>query len=113
MPRRVCLGEVTQLPMGEGRTFAVNGRRLALFHMRSGDIYATQADCPHLGGPLADGLTGGTTVMCPLHDRVFDLRTGQGPEGDCASLTVYPVSLTSDGMIWLQLGDEHEGPTKP
>lgn len=104
MPRQILVGDVAELPMGEGRTFAVDGRRLALFHLRSGEVYATQADCPHLGGPLADGLTGGTSVICPLHDRVFDLRTGQGPQGECVSLEVYPVSL-SDGKIWLQLSD--------
>jgi nitrite reductase (NADH) small subunit len=105
MAKRVFVGEMTQLPMGEGRTFAVNGRRLALFHMRSGEVFATQADCPHLGGPLADGLTGGTSVVCPLHERVFDLRTGHGPDGECGALEVYPVSLGSDGKIWLQLPD--------
>jgi nitrite reductase (NADH) small subunit len=105
MPKRVLVAEVADLPKGEGRTFAVDGRRLAVFHMRSGEVFATQADCPHLGGPLADGLTGGTTVICPLHERVFDLRTGQGPDGECAGLEVYPVSLGTDGKIWLQLPD--------
>jgi nitrite reductase (NADH) small subunit len=105
MSKRVLVGEVAELPIGEGRTFAVAGRRLALFHTRSGEIFATQAECPHKGGPLADGLIGGTTVMCPLHDRLYELRTGQGPESECA-IEVYAVSLGGDGKIWVQLSDE-------
>ena len=104
MARDVLVGEVAQLPKGEGRTFAVAGRRLALFHTRAGDVFATQAECPHKGGPLADGLVGGTSVICPLHDRVYDLRTGQGPDSECP-LDVYPVSLAADGKIWVSVTD--------
>jgi nitrite reductase (NADH) small subunit len=98
------VGDLQQLPQGEGRTFEVAGRRLALFRTRSGDVFATQAECPHKGGPLADGLVGGTSVICPLHDRVYDLRTGQGPESECP-IAVYPVSLGADGKIWVQVSD--------
>jgi nitrite reductase (NADH) small subunit len=100
--KRILVGEVAQLPMGEGRTYAVGGRHVALFHTRAGDIFATQAECPHRGGPLADGLVGGTHIICPLHDRVFDLRTGEGPEPECA-LEVFPVSLGANGEIWVDV----------
>ncbi len=102
--QNVLVGDLQQLPQGEGRTFEVAGRRLALFRTRSGDVFATQAECPHKGGPLADGLVGGTSVICPLHDRVYDLRTGQGPESECP-IAVYPVSLGADGKIWVQVSD--------
>jgi nitrite reductase (NADH) small subunit len=102
--RPVLIGNVAAVPPGEGRTYDVDGLQIAVFHTRSGEVFATQAACPHKGGPLADGLVGGGTVICPLHDRTFDLRTGAGPEADCA-LTVYPVSLGDDGKIWLQLTD--------
>jgi nitrite reductase (NADH) small subunit len=102
--QQIMVGEVAQLPKGEGRTFDVAGRRLALFHTRSGDIFATQAACPHRGGPLADGLVGGTSVICPLHDREYDLRTGLGPEAECA-IEVFPVSLGDDGKVWVHVSD--------
>ncbi len=100
--RRVLVADVAQVPPGEGRTFEVAGRRLAVFHTRAGEVFATQAACPHKGGPLADGLVGAGTVICPLHDRQFDLRTGAGPEPDCG-LAVYPVSLDADGMMWVDV----------
>jgi hypothetical protein len=40
---------------------------------------------------------------CPLHERSFDLRTGQGLSAECASLQAYPVSLGRDGQIWVTI----------
>ena len=96
----VSLGSVTQIPSGEGRDFPVNGLEIAVFHTRSGGVYAVQAECPHRSGPLADGLVGGTTVMCPFHSRKFDLTTGIGLQGDC-HLQTYAVRLDAHGNLWL------------
>ena len=103
MTGETLIGEVAQIPSGEGRTFIVAGRRIAVFHTHAGEVFATQSECPHLQGPLADGLTGGTTVICPLHERAYDLRTGKGLNGECSRLRVYPVALGQDGKIWLML----------
>jgi nitrite reductase (NADH) small subunit len=101
MTNGILMGNIAQIPRGEGRTFDIKGRRIAIFHTNSGEVFATQAECPHLQGPLADGLTGGTAVVCPLHERAYDLRTGLGLNGECASLKVYPASLGRDGNIWV------------
>ncbi len=94
----VSIGRISQIPPGEGRNFEVRGVRMAIFHARSGEVFATQAACPHRGGPLADGLIDIATVVCPLHDRIYDLRTGAGIGNDCA-LRTYPVRLAPDGTI--------------
>jgi nitrite reductase [NAD(P)H] small subunit len=99
----IPIGDLRQIPRGEGRAFAVAGRRIAVFHTQAGEVFATQSNCPHLQGPLADGLTGGATVICPLHERTYDLRTGQGLNGECSSLQVYPVSLGHDGRIFVTI----------
>lgn len=80
------------IPPGEGRTFEVAGERVAIFHTRTGEVFATQAECPHKGGPLADGLIGGTTLICPLHTWKFDLKTGDPLLGSCGVKT-YPARL--------------------
>ena len=41
-----------------------------------GGWYALDAACPHHGGPLADGIVCDRAVICPLHDRRFDLESG-------------------------------------
>jgi nitrite reductase (NADH) small subunit len=88
----IRLGPVAAIPLGEGRTYAVNGENIAVFRTRGGAVYAVQAACPHKGGPLADGLVGGTTLICPLHGWKFDLSTGQALFGDCGVKT-FPVRI--------------------
>lgn len=96
------LGPPHLIPPGEGRNFDVLGERIAVFHTRSGEVFATQAECPHRSGSLADGLVGGRSVICPLHAWKFDLTTGEPLLGDC-KLTTYPVRLSADGEIVLTI----------
>jgi nitrite reductase (NADH) small subunit len=98
----VTLGPVNAIPEGEGRTFQVDGRRLAVFRARDGALFATQADCPHRQGPLADGLLGNGTLICPLHSLKFDLTTGKASNGDC-SLQIYPLRLSNNGQLIVDL----------
>lgn len=96
------LGPLAQIPPGEGRVFDIDGRSVAIFRTRGGAVYATQAACPHRGGPLADGLLGGSTLVCPLHGWKFDLATGAPVLGECGIAT-YAVRLTEAGEIALTL----------
>ncbi|MNQ30622.1 Anthranilate 1,2-dioxygenase ferredoxin subunit [compost metagenome] len=41
------------------------------------DICATQDRCPHGNASLADGYLEDGTIECPLHQGVFDIRTGK------------------------------------
>ena len=93
------LGSVDQIPVGEGRRFEVDGQAIAVFRSRTGPAYATQAECPHRAGPLADGLIGGDVLACPLHNFRFSLATGEPLGNECASLRTYPVSLNEAGEI--------------
>ena len=93
------LGYITQIPLGEGRNFVVGGVEVAVFHTRKG-VYATQAECPHRQGPLADGLLGGATVVCPFHAWKFDLETGEALLGQCGIRT-YPMQVTESGEMVL------------
>lgn len=80
---RVCA--VDDVPRGEGRAVTVNGRRIAVFRAEDG-WFALDARCPHLGGPLADGIVARRTVICPLHERRFDLASGRDLSGgDCVA----------------------------
>jgi len=98
----IPVAPLSAIPPGEGRTFDVAGERIAIFHTRSGEVFATQAFCPHKGGPLADGLIGGTTLICPLHAWKFDLRSGEPLLGSC-SLKTYQVRVDETGRVVIAL----------
>jgi nitrite reductase (NADH) small subunit len=97
------LGALDQIPVGEGRVFRVAGRDVAVFRCRSGEVHATSAECPHRGGPLADGLVGNGSVICPLHGFAFDLRTGEAKGHTCERLTTYHVEVSSFGAMTIDI----------
>ncbi|MBV8068951.1 MAG: Rieske (2Fe-2S) protein [Acidobacteriaceae bacterium] len=99
---KITLGPLSLIPPGEGRSFEIAGERIAVFRTRGGRLFATQADCPHRNGPLADGLVGGSTVICPLHGWKFDLSTGAAAPASC-TLKTYSVSLTDQEQLVLTL----------
>jgi nitrite reductase (NADH) small subunit len=74
-----------------------------VFRTRQGRVFATQAECPHQKGPLADGLVGSQTLICPLHALKFDLATGRALDGSC-HLAVYPVRVSASGQILVDMG---------
>jgi nitrite reductase (NADH) small subunit len=97
--RQVNLGSLERIPVGEGRTFDIEGLEIAVFRPRSGEVFATQASCPHANGPLADGFVGNGKVVCPFHAYRFDLTTGCAEGNACAPLTTYPVGVTGGDVV--------------
>ncbi|MGH2769177.1 MAG: Rieske (2Fe-2S) protein, partial [Actinomycetota bacterium] len=73
-----------ELAPGTLREVRVEGRRVMLARLRSGEVVATGAACPHEAAPLAEGTMRGEVVDCPLHHYLFDLRTGR-------NLYPYPI----------------------
>lgn len=95
---RVCA--VSDVPLGEGRRVVVDGLALALFHTRQG-WYALDATCPHSAGPLADGIVADHSVICPLHERRFDLPSGAEVRGELCVAT-HAVHL-SDADVYVDI----------
>lgn len=103
LERRHNLGSLERVPMGEGKVFEVSGRRIAVFRLRTGEAYATQAECPHRQGPLASGLVGEGKVVCPLHGNAFQLADGRPVNNTCDALQTYQVTVDAEGQIWVKL----------
>jgi nitrite reductase/ring-hydroxylating ferredoxin subunit len=66
-----------ELPPGTLREVRIEGRRMMVGRLWSGEAVATAAACPHEQAPLADGRIWSDAVDCPLHHYLFDLRTGR------------------------------------
>jgi nitrite reductase/ring-hydroxylating ferredoxin subunit len=87
---------VSELPAGQAKRVAINGRPVALFNV-NGNYYALEDVCPHRGAPLSEGVCEGTEVICPWHGARFDLSTGRhlcppAPHG----VASYAVQVTGD-----------------
>ena len=91
------VGAAGDVPLLEGRSAEVRGRRVAVFRLPGGWA-ATDAACPHLGGPLGE-----RCVTCPLHGRRFDLLTGDQQGGE-DRVAVHAVR-EQDGELWIRLAE--------
>jgi len=98
---------LASIPLGEGRMIKVGSHMVAVFHLRNGAVRATQARCPHRGGPLADGLLGDDHVVCPLHNRSYCLSSGEAGPGE-QPIEVFPARVDGDGTIIVTLPVEPE-----
>ena len=99
-PTWTRVGCLEDIPLLEGRSTSVDGRRIAIFRLLDG-LAAIDAHCPHAGGPLADGIVADSCVTCPLHGRRFDLTSGQALNGDEA-VAVHEVRVEED-EVWVRL----------
>ena len=101
--------ETENIPLREGRAVEIAGHDIAIFNL--GDRFlAVENKCPHRGGPLADGIVSGRTVVCPLHAWKIDLECGQvtnRPEENPCVKTF--ATTVHDGVVMLEvtISDEH------
>lgn len=103
------------IPLREGRCVVAGRHEIAIFNL-GGRFLAVENRCPHRGGPLADGIVSGTTVVCPLHAWKANLETGSvaGSAGAVGCLKTFDVRV-QDGCISLAIPvtreDTEDGPT--
>ncbi len=68
---------LNQLQQNNRETVVIDGHKI-LFILHDEQIYAVQAQCPHLKLPLAKGkITDDNALVCPFHKSAFDLKTGE------------------------------------
>ena len=97
------LGDLNRIPLGEGREFQVGSESIAVFRTRDGGVYATQATCTHKAGPLADGVVGDCTIVCPLHTFGFDLRSGTPLGHACEALKTHAVTVNQHNQLIVEV----------
>jgi nitrite reductase/ring-hydroxylating ferredoxin subunit len=104
-PRQVVVGPTAEHPEGDVRTYDLSERSVAVCWTDEG-WYAVDDECTHQRCSLGQGDLVGTTLTCPCHLGVYDVRTGEVLEGPPpAPLRTYPVDA-SDGVITIELSTE-------
>jgi nitrite reductase/ring-hydroxylating ferredoxin subunit len=79
----------------------------AVFNL-DGRFYATQDQCTHGPGSLAEGFVMGTEIECPFHQGRFDIRTGEPTGAPCIqALRTWAVHVI-DGQLFIDPA-EHRG----
>lgn len=66
---------VSDLEPGDATPVTLGARELAVFDAVDG-VFVAPARCTHGAANLCDGHFDGTFIECPLHQGLFDVRTG-------------------------------------
>ncbi len=90
----------TDLPEG-GKLLGQVGEEPVLLVRDRSEIFAIGAACTHYGGPLAEGLVVGETVLCPWHHACFSLRTGEALHAPAFSPVDVWRAEERDGKIFV------------
>jgi len=101
------------IPLREGRAVKAANRDIAVFNL--GDRFlAVENRCPHKGGPLADGIASGTTVVCPLHAWKMNLESGRGVNGPSVASCVETFrTRVEGGIVLLELNESRSESDAP
>ncbi|MGY4420778.1 nitrite reductase/ring-hydroxylating ferredoxin subunit [Bradyrhizobium sp. JR6.1] len=90
----------------------IDGRTVALY-LLDGEVFATHGICTHALAFLADGFVDGGTIECPLHQGMFDIRSGKAL---CSPVTkdleTYSAKV-EEGEVFVDLdGDKKAAPKR-
>lgn len=71
----------------------VEGKDIGIY-LIDGEYYALEDVCPHAYALLSQGFVEDGKVECPLHEAVFDIKTGKCLHGPSErNLNRYPVRI--------------------
>lgn len=93
---KICTKSELPRP-GEAREFAAGSRALCIANI-DGVIRALDNECPHRGGPLAEGMIEQGKVICPWHAWSFDPATG-ATDASQERVAVYPVTMEAEDVF--------------
>ena len=100
----VSVLEEKELQEGTMKLIRVEGSPVLLIK-QSGQIFAIDNRCPHMGCGFSGGTLDGIVIVCPCHDWRFNLKTGEYEDEPSMKLTIYEWKIES-GKIWVKLEEE-------
>jgi nitrite reductase (NADH) small subunit len=103
----MAIGRLEDIPPRGARCVVSPLGRIAVFRTADDQVYATEDRCPHRGGPLSQGIVHGSSVSCPLHNRIIALDSGlvQGP--DVGAVRTFPIRISQAGELEMLIDIAH------
>ena len=95
----IDIGGIEDVPLRGARLIKTHAGCIAIFRTAEAEVFAAANACPHKGGPLSEGIVHGQSVTCPLHNWVFDLKTGAAQGADDGRIATYPVRIENGRIL--------------
>ena len=92
----ITIARVGAIPEGEGRSFQVGERLIAVF-LQGGQYFAIDDLCPHMGASLGAGyLDEDGVVTCPWHAWRFCVRDGKWADNPRLGVDTFEVRIAGN-----------------
>jgi nitrite reductase (NADH) small subunit len=98
MSERIRICAKAELPVeGQAKEFTAGPRTLCIANV-DGVIRGLDNECPHRGGPLAEGMIEDGKVVCPWHAWAFDPATGATTASQ-ERVAIYPITVDGEEVF--------------
>ena len=98
----ILVGTTDNVEVEDIIRFDHNDKTFCVYKLEDG-FYATDGICTHEAVHLGDGLVMDNEIECPMHQGVFDIKTGEAISPPaCDDLKTYPVKV-EDNNIYIQI----------
>ena len=106
MSEFVTVAKVGEIPEGEGRTFQVGDRLVAVF-LQNEKYFAIDDLCPHMAASLGAGmLDDDGTVTCPWHAWRFSICDGTWCDNPSIKIDAFEVRVEGREVQVRMMNDE-------
>jgi len=96
----VC--EKNEVEFEDLKRFDYQNKTFCIYNIKEG-FFATDGICTHEDVHLEDGLVIDNQIECPMHQGIFDIKTGKViQEPPCDDLKTYEVKI-EDNKIYIKL----------
>ena len=93
---------ISDLEKGDVTPAAFGSRELAVYDTVDG-IFVSMARCTHGAANLCDGYFDGKHIECPLHQGLFDARTGEAKALPAKRPLLMIETRVKDGIVQVRL----------
>ncbi|MDJ0626326.1 MAG: Rieske 2Fe-2S domain-containing protein [Candidatus Caenarcaniphilales bacterium] len=99
MDNFIKVASLNELSETEGKAIKINNHNIALFKLASGEVYAIENSCPHVGAPLHNGTIEGKELTCLWHSWCFDLETGESTNCPGVSIKKFQTKVEDQSVF--------------
>ena len=96
----VC--ETSEIDFEDLKRFDHEDKTYCIYHIKDG-FFATDGMCTHEDVHLEDGLVIDSEIECPMHQGIFDIKTGKViQDPPCDDLKTYNIKVENN-KIYIQI----------
>ncbi len=96
----VC--ETSEIDFEDLKRFDHEDKTYCIYHIKDG-FFATDGMCTHEDVHLEDGLVIDNEIECPMHQGIFDIKTGKVVQDPpCDDLKTYNIKVENN-KIYIQI----------